>query len=101
MSQQQQQQQQQPAAHDQGGRGGRSGRGGGRHNNFNNNQGRGPAVNNNSGVPFGYVPGYMPGSASLVEELDKRMLIVLRDGKHIVGVRTKKAANRVTFMLTL
>jgi hypothetical protein len=41
-----------------------------------------------SGVPMGHVPAYLPGSASLVEELDRRLLIVLRDGKHIVGVRT-------------
>jgi small nuclear ribonucleoprotein (snRNP)-like protein len=41
-----------------------------------------------SGVPFGHVPAYLPGSASLVEELDSRILIVLRDGKHIVGVST-------------
>jgi hypothetical protein len=26
------------------------------------------------------------GSASLVEELDQRLLIVLRDGKHLIGV---------------
>jgi hypothetical protein len=28
----------------------------------------------------------LPGSSSLVEELEKRILIVLRDGRHIVGV---------------
>ncbi|KAL7581772.1 hypothetical protein ACA910_022305 [Epithemia clementina (nom. ined.)] len=44
-----------------------------------------PAVHTQSGVPFGHVPAYLPGSASLVEELDQRLLIVLRDGKHIVG----------------
>lgn len=43
-------------------------------------------INATSGIPFGHVPAYLPGSASLVEELDHRVLIVLRDGKHIVGV---------------
>lgn len=47
----------------------------------------GPAtVAPTSGVPYGHVPGYLPGSSSLVEELDKRVLIVLRDGRHLVGV---------------
>jgi hypothetical protein len=44
-------------------------------------------MNESSGVPFGHVPAYLPGSSSLVEELDKRVLIVLRDGKHLIGVR--------------
>ena len=39
-----------------------------------------------SGIPHGHVPAYLPGSASLVEELDQKVMIVLRDGKHIVGV---------------
>jgi len=39
-----------------------------------------------SGVPYGYVPAYLPGSASLVEQLDQRLLIVLRDGRHLVGI---------------
>ena len=43
-------------------------------------------VHSGSGVPFGYVPAYLPGSASLVEELNQRVMIVLRDGKHLVGV---------------
>jgi hypothetical protein len=47
-------------------------------------------LNSNSGLPFGYVPAYLPGSASLVEELDSTLLIVLRDGRHLVGVRTRK-----------
>lgn len=47
--------------------------------------GRG-SVHQGSGVPFGHVPAYLPGSASLVEELDQRLLIVLRDGKHLIGV---------------
>ena len=83
-----------------GGRGGRGGTGrtpiggrglvpidGGR------NSGRGPMqrpppvmLHASSGVPFGHVPAYLPGSASLVEELDRRILVVLRDGKHLIGV---------------
>lgn len=43
-------------------------------------------VHSGSGIPFGHVPAYLPGSASLVEDLDKRILIVLRDGKHLIGV---------------
>lgn len=43
-------------------------------------------VHQSSGVPFGHVPAYLPGSSSLVEELDQRILIVLRDGKHLIGV---------------
>jgi len=43
-------------------------------------------IHQQSGVPFGHVPAYLPGSASLVEELDQKLLIVLRDGKHLVGV---------------
>ncbi len=39
-----------------------------------------------SGVPFGYVPAFLPGSASLVEQLDRRIMVVLRDGRHLVGV---------------
>ncbi len=37
-------------------------------------------------VPFGSVPGFLPGAASLIEQVDKRLLIVLRDSKHVVGV---------------
>ena len=55
--------------------------------------GRGPpsrdrpmTVHAHSGVPFGHVPAYLPGASSLVEELDQRILLVLRDGKHIIGV---------------
>jgi U6 snRNA-associated Sm-like protein LSm1 len=43
-----------------------------------------------SGVPHGHVPAYLPGSASLVEELDQPVLVVLRDGKHLVGVSFKR-----------
>lgn len=28
---------------------------------------------------------YLPGAASLLEQLDKRIMIVLRDGRHLVG----------------
>ena len=28
---------------------------------------------------------YLPGAASLLEQLDKRIMIILRDGKHLVG----------------
>jgi len=30
-------------------------------------------------------PGHFPGTASLVEEIDKRLLVVLRDGRKIIG----------------
>ncbi|CAB9502461.1 U6 snRNA-associated Sm-like protein LSm1 [Seminavis robusta] len=43
------------------------------------------SLNPSSGIPYGHVPAYLPGSASLVEQLDHRVLIVLRDGKHIIG----------------
>ena len=45
------------------------------------------ALNAASGIPYGYVPAYLPGSASLVEELDKELMVVLRDGRHLIGVR--------------
>jgi hypothetical protein len=68
--------------------GGRTGRnnsyGRGRYNN--NQQRTTIQVHSNSGVPFGHVPAYLPGASSLVEELDQRVLLVLRDGKHIIGV---------------
>ena len=28
---------------------------------------------------------YLPGAASLIEEIDKRIMIILRDGRHLVG----------------
>ena len=85
------------------GRGGRSGRGrtgaGGRtihdpnargrgrgRNQPQNNQGTTQKIAPNTGIPFGHVPAYLPGSSSLVEELDQRSMVVLRDGRHIVGV---------------
>jgi hypothetical protein len=48
---------------------------------------RGPPINATSGIPYGHVPAYLPGSASLVEELDKEVMVVLRDGRHLIGVR--------------
>ena len=62
------------------------------HANSNNNHNRRPAntSNPNTGIPYGHVPGYLPGSSSLVEELDQRLLIVLRDGRHVLGVRFRK-----------
>ncbi|TFJ83692.1 hypothetical protein NSK_004796 [Nannochloropsis salina CCMP1776] len=32
------------------------------------------------------LPDYLPGAASLVEQLDRRVLVVLRDGRNLVGV---------------
>uniref|UniRef100_A0A7R9YFM7 U6 snRNA-associated Sm-like protein LSm1 n=1 Tax=Pinguiococcus pyrenoidosus TaxID=172671 RepID=A0A7R9YFM7_9STRA len=29
---------------------------------------------------------YLPGAASLMESLDRRLLVVLRDGRHLVGI---------------
>jgi hypothetical protein len=86
------QQQQQKQGRGGGGRGRNQGRGPGR-----GSQGRGRGrgegrgdgpvgIAPTSGIPYGHVPAYLPGSSSLVEELDKRILIVLRDGRHIVGV---------------
>jgi U6 snRNA-associated Sm-like protein LSm1 len=37
-------------------------------------------------VPYGYLPAYLPGAASMVEQLDRRLLVVLRDGRHLVGI---------------
>eukprot|EP00970_Alexandrium_tamarense_P013774 scaffold3686_cov193-Alexandrium_tamarense.AAC.2 len=70
---------------DVGGRGGHSGRGrGGGRGNFNNNMHpSGPRPQ--TAVPYGYLPPFLPGSASIVEQLDQRMLVVLRDGRHLVG----------------
>ncbi|KAG7354115.1 LSM domain containing protein [Nitzschia inconspicua] len=88
-------QQQQHKLHQQQGPG--RGRGGGR--------GRGPPstpqqgsrgagrVGNNvvsiaptTGIPFGHIPAYLPGSSSLVEELNTRIMVILRDGRHLVGI---------------
>ena len=63
-----------------GGRGGRGpgGRGGG-------GRGGSDAPMPSSGVPYGFLPPFLPGSASLVEQLDRRMMVVLRDGRHLIG----------------
>lgn len=29
---------------------------------------------------------YLPGAASMLEQLDKRILIILNDGRHLVGI---------------
>ena len=77
--QQQQQQQGRGGRGRGGGRSGPSGRGrGGR------GGGRGPPPATNA-VPYGYLPAYLPGAASLVEQLNKRILCILRDGRHLVG----------------
>jgi hypothetical protein len=39
-----------------------------------------------SSVPQGFLPSFLAGAPSLVEQLDKKLLIVLRDGKHLIGV---------------
>ena len=57
-----------------------------------------PAVSSSSGLPYGYVPAYLPGSASLVEQLDQELLIVLRDGRHLVGVRANTSETSVWFV---
>lgn len=31
------------------------------------------------------LPSYLPGAASLIEQLETRILVVLRDGRHLVG----------------
>eukprot|EP00573_Skeletonema_grethae_P001011 CAMPEP_0201691800 /NCGR_PEP_ID=MMETSP0578-20130828/4859_1 /ASSEMBLY_ACC=CAM_ASM_000663 /TAXON_ID=267565 /ORGANISM="Skeletonema grethea, Strain CCMP 1804" /LENGTH=213 /DNA_ID=CAMNT_0048177063 /DNA_START=23 /DNA_END=664 /DNA_ORIENTATION=- len=68
-----------------GGRGnprGGAGRGrGGRSNNDQHSNGPRPAT----AVPYGHLPPFLPGASSLVEQLDQPMLVVLRDGRHLVG----------------
>jgi len=39
-----------------------------------------------TGVPYGHLPSFLPGSASLVEQLDRKLMIILRDGRQLVGV---------------
>jgi len=36
-------------------------------------------------VPYNTVPGFLPGAASLIEQVDAKLLIILRDGTHLVG----------------
>ena len=74
------------------GRGGRSGSGGRGRGRGQSNNGRGGgdgapvSIAPTSGVPYGHVPAYLPGSSSVVEDLDQLLLMVLRDGRHLVGV---------------
>jgi len=63
------------------GRGAGRGRGGGRSNNDQHSNGPRPAT----AVPYGHLPPFLPGASSLVEQLDQQMLVVLRDGRHLVG----------------
>jgi len=37
-------------------------------------------------APYGHLPSFLPGASSLIEQLDKRLLVVLRDGRHLIGV---------------
>ena len=73
-----------------GGRGGRGRDGGrgGRNYPPNNNQNITNTINPDDPfeVPYGYLPAYLPGAASMVEQLDRRLLVILRDGRHLVGV---------------
>ncbi|KAK1747344.1 U6 snRNA-associated Sm-like protein LSm1 [Skeletonema marinoi] len=62
-------------------RGAGRGRGGGRSNNDQHSNGSRPAT----AVPYGHLPPFLPGASSLVEQLDQQMLVVLRDGRHLVG----------------
>ncbi|KAL3773851.1 hypothetical protein ACHAWO_002216 [Cyclotella atomus] len=49
-------------------------------------RGRGPPPGRGlQAAPFGCLPPFLPGSASLVEQLDQRLMVVLRDGRHLVG----------------
>ncbi|KAL7545372.1 hypothetical protein ACHAWF_008720 [Thalassiosira exigua] len=68
--------------------GGGRGRGGGSHpSNYSSNSGPSlpPMPRSANAVPYGFVPAYLPGAASLVEQLDRRLLVILRDGRHLVG----------------
>lgn len=47
--------------------------------------GRGAGGHPSSGVPYGCLPPFLPGSASLVEQLDRPIMVVLRDGRHLLG----------------
>ena len=76
------------------------GRDGGRGRGPSPGGGRGPSpgrggpqvtsIHQQTGLPHGFVPAYLPGSSSLVEELDSKCMIVLRDGKHLIGVRKQR-----------
>ena len=69
-------------------RGRSSGRGGGRNGSSYLGRGgrNGPLIRPATQVPQGYLPPYLPGASSMVEQLDKRLLVILRDGRHLVGV---------------
>lgn len=72
-----------------GGRGG-GGRGGSGRSGGGSSGGRGRGASSSSsmpssGVPYGFLPPFLPGSASLVEQLDRRLMVVLRDGRHLIG----------------
>jgi len=83
-----------------GGRGGNYSRGGGRGGgNYSSGRGRGGistshnAPNNGppmprpvTAVPYGYLPAYLPGASSMVEQLDRKLLVILRDGRHLIGI---------------
>lgn len=45
-----------------------------------------PLLHPATAVPYGYLPAYLPGAASTVEQLDRRLLVILRDGRHLVGI---------------
>lgn len=81
--------------HNTGGRGGSQGPAGGRgrnhpHNNaqttYGNHQSTQPEIRPVNEVPYGYLPAFLPGAASMVEQLDRKLLVILRDGRHLVGV---------------
>jgi U6 snRNA-associated Sm-like protein LSm1 len=77
-----------------GGRGGSQGAGGrgGRNYPHNNSQNNGnhqptqPAIRPVNEVPYGYLPAFLPGASSMVEQLDRKLLVILRDGRHLVGI---------------
>ena len=43
------------------------------------------SIVSSSAPNIGIAEEYLPGAASLLEQLDKRTMIVLRDGRHLVG----------------
>ena len=51
-----------------------------------NHQTTQPAIRPINEVPFGYLPAFLPGAASMVEQLDRKLLVILRDGRHLVGI---------------
>eukprot|EP00584_Thalassiosira_punctigera_P015672 CAMPEP_0172552900 /NCGR_PEP_ID=MMETSP1067-20121228/47261_1 /TAXON_ID=265564 ORGANISM="Thalassiosira punctigera, Strain Tpunct2005C2" /NCGR_SAMPLE_ID=MMETSP1067 /ASSEMBLY_ACC=CAM_ASM_000444 /LENGTH=245 /DNA_ID=CAMNT_0013340973 /DNA_START=42 /DNA_END=779 /DNA_ORIENTATION=+ len=83
-----------------GGRGGNHARGGGGgRGGCNHSSGRGgnypshnrpsdghPTPHPTTAVPYGYLPAFLPGASSMVEQLDRKLLVILRDGRHLVGI---------------